>query len=465
MMFDTTSARTTILAGTLFILGGFSGTAQASGFALIEQSVSAMGNAYAIGSAGIDDASTIYFNPAGMTRLPGGQLSGAVHIVDSNVDFTGEGFYNPSNPAIKFGGLGGQFYGGDGHVDVGLTKAIPNFYVSYEYKPDIWFGLGVNVPFGLETDYEGDWVGRYHSIKSDLLTVNINPSVAFRIGEHASLGIGVSAMYADATLTQAIDFGLLGVLQGVPGFGPADLGNVDGKAKIKGDDWGFGANLGLLLEPAPGTRLGIHYRSPVNLNLDGNATFDVPDKAQPIAQATGAFVRTGDGANISLPATLSISAYHEFSPRLALMGDITWTQWSTFQNLVIEFDNPAQSDSITPLNWKDILRYSVGASYRYNKAWILRGGLAYDKTPIPNADLRTPRVPGNSRTWLAVGAGYHYSDTLSFDVGYAHLFVDDTRITSADAHSPTLSPGAHKLNGKYDASVNILSAQVNWKFR
>ena len=146
------------------------------------------------------------------------------------------------------------------------------------------------------------------------------------------------------------------------------------------------------------------------------------------------------------------------------MADITWTNWSKLNSLDIDIEDGSQS--VTPLQWEDTLRYALGVTYKYNDTWLFRTGVAFDETPIPNKNLRTPRIPGENRTWLSLGANYKFDKQLSFDLGYAHLFVDDPKIDSTDAYDPSTgqTSGFHKVTGKYDASVDILSAQVNWRF-
>lgn len=426
----------------------------ASGFALIEQSVSSMGTAYAQGSSGIDDASTIYFNPAGMTRLPGRNVTGGVHIVRSDVDFTGSNQTNPSNPLYNnplspLDGLGGiPDTEGAGSIDIGLTQPVPHFAYSHQYSERLWYGVSVNTPFGLKTDYPSNWVGRYHADKSELLTMNINPSVAFRVDEHASIGFGISAMYADAELTNWVDRGLFT-------GSPMTLAN-DLFGKVEGDDWGFGFNGGIILEPSPDTRLGFHYRSQVTVELEGDYT-------GPSGPGGGfAPISVGASAEVSLPGTLSLSAFHEFNNQWAVMADVTWTEWSQLDSLVIV--RSGEEPIISVFNWDDSFRYAVGTTYRHNATWLFRAGLAFDETPIRSPELRTARVPDEDRTWLALGANYRYSPDLSFDIGYAHLFVKDPKINSPDSHTPSSFTGLHLLTGEYDAAVDMLSAQVNWKF-
>ncbi|MGD2138225.1 MAG: outer membrane protein transport protein [Gammaproteobacteria bacterium] len=443
-------------------------SALASGFALIEQSVSGMGTAYAIGSAGIDDASTVFFNPAGMSRLPGSRLSGGLQIVNSRVDIDASATYSGNlalaTPPPNGLGISGLPIMGDGSTNTNLTAAVPSGYISHQYSDKVWLGLGVNAPFGLKTDYDDDWVGRYHAIKSQLYTYNFNPSLAFRLDEHATIGIGVSALYADGELTNAVDVVTGNALQGnpaIPGCPPvgSGIGTCDSKAKLTGDDWGYGFNLGVLLEPSDNTRLGLHYRSKIDLELEGDA------------KISGPVLNSKQDAklDLKLPNNLSLSAYHALNERWALMADVTWWQWSKVSSLDVKLEDGSQNNTVW--DYEDVTRVAIGAEYKFNPDWTLRTGVAYDESPVPSDSLRSPRVPDNDRTWLSFGATWHYSPDITFDFGYAHLFVDDPELDAvSDANDPTLPfpvglTGLHSLSGDYDAAVDILGAQVNWKFR
>jgi long-chain fatty acid transport protein len=445
--------------GLVCLLSILSAGAHAAGFALIEQSVSSMGTAYANGSAGMDDASTIFFNPASMTRLAGQQVSGGFHIVKSDVDVDAKGSYNSKNLAIAGSGLGGVPIQGKKHTNTDLLAAVPHGGYSYQFSDQLWLGLTVNAPFGLKTKYDDDdWVGRYHAVKSELVTYNINPSIAFKFSEHASIGMGLSAMYADGELTNAVDGGLAAALGGapIPGWVPGSS-TYDSDAKLTGDDWGYGFNFGVLVEPNENTRIGISYRSQVNLDIEG----DVRIRGPVINRTENAEL------DLTLPDSVSFSAYRQFSPKLALMADVTWTNWSEFDEIRV---NRESGKTVTPTEWDDSVRFAVGAAYRHNDSWLYRAGLAYDQTPVPEDQLRTPRVPDEDRIWLTLGANYRYSKQLSFDIGYAHLFVKDPEIKNGpDANDPTLPfpaglTGFHSLNAEYDATVNMLSMQLNWQF-
>jgi len=226
---------------------------------------------------------------------------------------------------------------------------------------------------------------------------------------------------------------------------------------LKGDDWGYGFNLGLLLAPSESTRVGIAYRSGIRHTLKGRADFENAPAA--LVAATGRFVDTGVRSSVKLPDMLSASLAHRIGTRALLLADVTWTRWSTLRELRFRFDNPKEADGVTTLEWKNAWRYSAGLSYRWSRRWTLRTGIAYDQTPIPNAQRRTPRIPGEDRRWIAVGASYQPSRSLRLDVGYAHLFVRDPRIAKTATGEDTFR-GA--LKGRYDASVDILSAQLVW---
>ena len=432
-----------------------SGPTLAAGFALIEQSASGMGNAYAGAGASAEDAATIFFNPAGLTRLEGNRLSLAGHVIKPSAEFSG----------TSAGPLGTPVAGGDGG-DAGDTGLVPNLYYSHPLANGFVLGLGVNAPFGLKTEYDADWMGRYQAIESEVKTVNLNPTIAYKAAPNLSVGVGVNIQYIEATLSQAIDqtVSCVGLLQRLnPGMdvatalatcgGAGATAAGDATAEIEGDDWSFGYNFGLLYEMAPGTRIGFAYRSKIKQELEGDATFA---NAHGFFTGVGVFVPTNVQANVTLPESASLSLYHDINDRWAILADATWTRWNRFQELRVDFAS-AQPDSVTIEDWDNSMRYALGVNYRHNSAWLLRAGVAFDEEPIPNAERRTPRIPGNDRTWVAIGANYRHSPALSFDVGYAHLFVDDTAINHTDQSGFTLT-------GEYENTVNILSAQANWTF-
>ena len=387
-------------------LAGVAGLTHAAGFALIEQNASGLGNAFAGQAASAQDASTIFFNPAGMTLLPDRQLVVAGHLIKPQAEFSGTS----------------NIGGGDGG-DAGGLALVPNAYFAYRLTPDIHVGIGMNAPFGLKTEYDSTWAGRTQAIKSELKVINLNPSIAWKASESLSLGAGLSLQYAKATLT--------------------NLAGAAGLATIEGDDYSWGFNLGALWQLSDATRIGLAYRSEVEQKLEGTAQFSV------VSALNGPVT-----ADLTLPDSASLSLLHKLSPRLELLADVTWTGWSDFHELRIKRTTGATL-GLTPENWSDNYRYSVGANYRLNDQLTLRGGVAYDETPVSDA-FRTARIPDESRTWVAFGAQYRLSGKSAIDVGYAHLFVQDARINKTES--------GVVLTGTYDASVDILSAQFTHSF-
>ncbi|MBE0618898.1 MAG: outer membrane protein transport protein [Proteobacteria bacterium] len=442
---------------TVFLLAGAAawpgGRAFAAGFAIYEQSVKGLGNAFAGGAASADDPSTIFYNPAGMTLLKGQQAAVGVHFIQTHFEFDNDGSTHALTP------ITGQGLTGDNGGDGGTLGIVPNAYYSANLDNGWAFGLGINAPFGLVTDWDDGWVGRYHALKSDVLTVNINPSAAYRVTRNLSVGAGFNAMYMHAELSQAVDFGTgLVAAGGVP-----QDPNWDGKATLKADDWAFGYNLGAIWEFTPDTRAGIHYRSRVKQELEGDADFDVPSQVQAILGALGSsqFQNTDASGDITLPDSLSFSLFHRYNPKLAVMADATWTHWATFDELVIKFDNPDQDPSVTTENWKNTWRLALGATYNPIPEWPLRLGVAYDESPVPDPEHRTPRLPDNDRLWLSLGTGYQVAEWFSFDVGYTHLFVEDAKVDKDPVGEDEPRGG---LKGNFTNSGDIFSAQANFRW-
>jgi long-chain fatty acid transport protein len=427
----------------------FFGEARAGGFALNEMSAASVGNAHAGSAATAEDISTIYYNPAGLSRTSGRQFMLAGSEIRPSVNFENRGSVSAIGTPLT-GGNGGE---------AGDWSLVPALYYAMDLAPGLRFGLGIQAPFGLKTDYESNWAGRYQALKSELKSIDINPSLAYRLNDNLAVGAGVSAQYVDVELSRAIDFG--SVCVGT--LGPAACAPIgfvpqarDGKATVDGTDWGFGFNLGALYAPSENMRFGIAYRSRVRHELSGNARFDRPPGLPAPLAAAPALSNTGARAGIDLPESLSLGGYIELDPRWSLMADVNWMRWSRFKELRIRFDNGA-ADNVTPEEWRNTTRVAVAVNYRHNDTWKLRGGIAYDQTPVKN-EFRTPRIPDANRTWLAVGAQYKPSRQGTWDFGYAHLFVSDASISKAEP------PLGGTLIGDYRNDVNILSVQYSHAF-
>ncbi|VAW53550.1 Long-chain fatty acid transport protein [hydrothermal vent metagenome] len=445
-------------------IASVSSMSQAGSFGLIENSASGQGSAFAGASALGEDASTVYFNPAAMTRLSGSQMVVAGHVILPDAEFKNNG----STDA-----LGGTLTGANSTTD--SIGVVPNFYYVTELENDVYFGVGVTVPFGLATDYDEGWVGRYHALLSEITSININPSIAWKATSKVSVGFGLSIQYMELELSNNLDSALVcsalaGQLGGAgPGCGTLspNTATTDSKVTLDGDSLEIGWNAGVLIDINDKNRVGISYRSAIKHNVKGDAKYDL----DPTLQAETDFFTGATGFNIvqdtsltavaELPETFSISYVSEIDSQWTVLADWTWTSWSNLDVITINQKGgvPGQ-ESVLDLAYANTNRYSVGVNYQYDNKLVYRAGVALDETPIRSTEQTTARIPGNDRTWLSFGAGYDLSSTWTIDVGYSHLFISDTDINSNTGSS---SSGA-TLVGTYESTVDIFSVQANYNF-
>jgi long-chain fatty acid transport protein len=424
----------------------FSHQVRASAFALAEQGVSGLGNAYAGAAAAAEDASTVWWNPAGMSRLARGiHLLAGGHLIAPSTKFTNNGSVPAaaSNPTMV--GNGG---------DAGEPAFVPNLFFAMSLSPAWSFGVGVNVPFGLRTEYDADWVGRFQGIESEVQTLNINPSVSFRLSPAASVGFGLSYQIAEIDLVSAVNysgiaFGAGGapLLTAIGGPGVEGRNNVN----VDGDAWGF--NIGALFDVTPTTRIGVHYRSSLDYETEGSTTFT----NRPAALA--AALPDGDvKLDLETPASFSISAVQKLGGQWELLADLTWTEWSKIDRLPLVRTNGQTLDTLV-FNFDDTWRFALGANYKLSGPWTLRGGIAYDQSPVPNAESRSVRLPDNDRYWLSFGATWQLNKASRLDFGYTFISIKD-----ADINNDQSATARGIVRGTYEASVNILSAQYQHTF-
>jgi len=373
------------------LLLAFSGAASAAAFQLWEQNASGLGNAYAGSAAVADNASTVFFNPAGMTQLTGFQLSAGVTGVGPSYEYRNQA-------GVKSGG------------DAGSWAAVPNAYLSGQLTKDLFVGLGISAPFGLATEYDSNWAGKLLAIKSDIKTVNINPSIAYRVSDKVSLGFGLNYQTIDAELTRT------GVV-------------------LKGDDSAWGWNAGALFTLSPAMRVGVSYRSAIKYTLEGTLNGALPIKA-----------------DVKLPDTFILSVWQQVSDRWEAMGDLSYTRWNTLDKLtVINRNSGAPLGAPEVFNYENSWRFAWGAGYKATEAAKLKFGIAFDRTPVRD-EFRSPRVPDNNRLWLSLGGQWNAGAYGKVDLGYSYLYVIDPTIAQ---------PG---LQGKYDASAHIVGMQYSVGF-
>jgi long-chain fatty acid transport protein len=460
----------TAVSAMILALGASS--AYGAGFALQEQNASGLGHAYAGGAAAAEDVSTIFYNPAGLVRLSSMQV-----VVAGNVICPSAKFHDSGSQPATFQTLGGT--GGD----AGSCAVVPNLYLGVPFTDKWSFGIGINAPFGLKTEYDSDWIGRFQAVKSEVQTINVNPVLSWEPTKDWTVGAGVSYQHIKAELTSRANYAGLfaqGVGQAVAAgqvpaaFASTLIGSAAGlqsDVKVEGNDNAWGWNVGVLWQATPQTRVGASYRSSIKYDVEGTVSFDNPTALgtlPPPLQPVGALILGGvnarlfDGGarlSIKLPETANASIFHQFNNQWDLMADVQYTGWSSIQELKVS-RTTGEVLSTTPENFRNTWRISAGANYRYTDAWTLRGGAAWDQTPVRDAE-RTPRLPDNDRTWLALGAQYKINNNWAVDLAYAYLFIRDASINQNEG-----STAANGLvSGTYKSNVNIVGLQVTYTAR
>jgi long-chain fatty acid transport protein len=419
-----------IQSGVVLMLGALASQAHASGFALNEQSIGAMGTAFAGRASAASDASTLYGNPAGMARLDRQEvtLGGAGIFARSDIKNSSSTLNTP---------LGSQPLAGSSDGDMVPTVAVP---MGYYVKPfdDKWaFGFGVYVPFGLLTDYESGFQGRYFGDYSKVEVITLQPTVSYRINDQLSIGFGPTINHISGELESAV-------------FTPVG----DSRVKIKGDDTAIGFNAGILYEITPQTRVGMTYHSMVDYKLEGDTRFS--------GAAFGPLAGKYDAElDLKTPESVDFGLTHVLSDQWTLHASATWTRWSRLESIRVDNSAGAPVSVIEEVqDWKDTWAYSVGAAYQLNPQWVLRAGVGFDQSPTRN-EHRSPRVPINDRTNFSVGFGWEPTKDLTVDVAYLYLMEKDADVNQTRAISPGVS---QSYSATYENSAHTVGAQVSYRF-
>ncbi len=329
---------------------------------------------------------------------------------------------------------------------------MPAGYFLYSFTPDLKFGVALTSPFGLETKYPEGWVGRYFAIESSLETIDFNPNVAYRVNNWLSIGGGFSVQYLNADLTSAID--------------QTAFGASDGRLRLSGEDWGFGYNAGVLVEPWDSTAIGLTYRSRVRHEVEGHADFT--NISPGLAAAAGATVVSSSAqGTLVTPDSIDLSVTQKLTDKLRLGADLQWTGWGVFQTLGFQRTSGAADGtnigSPTPEHFRDTWFASVGGTYNLDEFWTFRMGVAYDQSPVTDF-YRTARLPDSDRYWLATGVGYKFSDGFSVDLGLAHIFMPNASISSSVNSTTTVAGGTATINGSYKNQIDLISLQTRFRF-
>jgi long-chain fatty acid transport protein len=436
--------------------------AHAAGFQLFEQSGRALGSAYAGEAAIAADATTIFYNPAGLTLLDGTQVAASGFLVWTHFFFENRGSHL-SDSVLNSAGVGGEPLTGGNGGNAGSAQPLSSGFISHRLTDRVSLGLGVSTPFGLQTDWPRGWVGRYSARFAQVQSFNFNPSLAVRVTDWLSLGGGADAEYVNATLTNNIDVGSGCQVQGpklhVPSAACIPVlhlqpQKIDAYANLKGNSWAAGYNFGALLRPTSSTRIGVTYRSRLQHDIEGFAEFRVPKNGR-IVQTQGQLISTPASVPVTFPDRASISLFQQVFDDWAFLADFSWTHWSLFNKLQPHFANPKQLPLIEHEDWNDSERYALGVVWTPSKVWTGRFGTAYDFTPIPDREHRTPRIPDADRIWLTFGLGYRPTTRLHFDVSYGHIF--SPRVSTRNS-----TPLTGELVGNFRSFGDLFAFQVTY---
>jgi long-chain fatty acid transport protein len=424
----------------LLVLLFASSTSFAAGFRLPEAGVKAMGMGFAF-TAQADDPSAIYFNPAGLTQLKGQNVMvGGTYVRENGGEFTG------TTPVDD---IGVGFTTIKSETQKNLNFFIPNaYYTRTTNSGYIAYGVGIFAPFGLGQEYKDKHssIFRNQITKIDLQTVVVNPTIAFKLNEFLSVGVGIDWMYGKAELERTPWSPLLVAFQNGNAF---DL-KLDGD----GDAWGY--NFGLLVKPSPNFRIGASYRSPFSLDIkDGDVTLSNIHPG--VAPALAGLTSTKGSATISIPATFALGVAYTMG-KLTVEADADWTFWHSYRSLPIDFqDNrPVLPDANAPKNWNDVVALRLGAEFRVIDPLALRAGFAYDPSPVP-ADTMGPELPDADRFNYMVGAGYKIAN---WTIDGAFMYVDKKDRTVDNQNNATLTG----FNGTWTGDAWLAGLDVGYHF-
>lgn len=408
----------------------------ASGFALEEQNAVQTGDFGAGGAAIAEDASTAWYNPAGLIRLTKPQVVITGNEIWFNTTFNGtvnqsiDG-YLPTGPVSV------------SNVQGGTSNFVPTFHAAYPINPNLVAAFSVTTPFGLATDYNADTFVRYATVQTKLRTIDLSPSIGFKLTPKVSLGVGFDEQR------------LLGNFEVYTGI-PAISTTYDTSSHNVVSDWSTGWHSGVLFALNDATRFGLSYQSKITHNASGYSTL-----TGPLAPNGTSYGLNDANALIDLPAKTEVSAYHDMNNRWAVMGSLSYTQWSVLNSIILNNVATTVGTSIinVPENFRNTWRVSVGTHYKLNDQWLIRTGLGYDKNPTNNTD-RNLILPDSDRYGLSIGGRYQATKNLAWDAGFTHEFIKSTGVNNTAVAS--LQDTA--ISGKSVNSANVLGLQMTYTF-
>lgn len=435
----------------------------AAGFAIQEQNVTNLGLAYSGTGALAIDASTAYYNPAGLTRLGESEIVLSGILIQGNFRLTASSA-QASLPNSIVGTI--PQVPGDNRDRPGTVGAVPAMYVSKRLDDRWVVALSVNTPFGLDTEYQENGIARYLATNSSIKTLNFSPNIAYEWLPCLSFGFGPDALWGRAALEARIGNGVAA---------------TDGFQKNRAQGWGYGWHAGMLWTPRKTTRVGLTYRSFINFHAEGDSEnlvpySNIPGIAPIFPVNAGTYYIQRVRSDITLPETWTLSLYHAFNECFALTADAAWTNWSRFHTLRLRFDPGASFltvagtftaglDTDTWEHFRDARRAALGLIYTYDPHWTFKVGTQFDQTPVRN-EFRTARLPDANRVWLALGTAYAINQAVRLDLAYAHVFFDNV---SNNERAPFIAGSdtpitAATLVGRYKGNANLFGIQMRYDF-
>ena len=443
------NTKRTVVAASLAAAGLASNPAAAGGLFAYEVGTADVGLASAGYNARAQDASTVFTNPAGMTRLEGNQV-----LVSGQLDYGWTKFSVGSGTSPELGTEnGGNAFGNNGWFLGGGA------FLSYSVSPELKLGFAMTGNFGGVVQYENSWVGRYYVQESKLVGLSFIPTIAWKATDKLSLGAGVNVMYGYYKNQVAIN--VPDTLR--PGIVvPSQRAAGDAQLTLDDNTWGVGANLGLLYEFDPRMRFGLTWNSQVNLDFSAPAQFSNLGQLGTDLQNRGlldATVKVG----IKVPQQAMGSVFAQLNDRWALLGSVGWQQWSKFGQVQLGLDNTSSSNSLTTsLEFKDTWHFATGAQYRLSDPWLLNFGIAYD-TGFQSGNV-SPALPTNAAWRFGVGGEHQASKTFKWGVAAEWLY-GGTLDVNLKSQAPVAVGGRGDVVGSYnDTGVLFVGAYGNWKF-
>jgi long-chain fatty acid transport protein len=396
--------------------------ASAGGFEVREQSTYFQGTAWAGAAAG-GNLSSMFWNPAGLGDAGVGITTNSNYsllLPQSDITVTGFGAPGVFPPAVA---------GLDRSVDIARDAIVPASYAAYRLNAATVFGVGINSQFGLGTKPDNlNWVGQFHGRTAELFSMQVNPTVAHEIMPGLIVGGGLQFQYFD--------------LKRFKSALPPTGANT---ANLHANDVGAGFTAGVLWKPAPGTALGIGYRSSISHGLRGG--LDRPPLGMLDVHA-----------DVELPEKVTASFRQSLSPNMRVSGTVEWSNWSRLGIIPVVLDRAPVTVANLDFQWEDGWLYSLGAEYDLNAKTQLRAGVAYEKSPIQDPTARLVSLPDADRIWASIGASYRWSETTTIDFAYSHLFVEDSSLVRTNATGT-----APLLYADVETDIDIVSVGVTMK--